>query len=121
MRRSPMALAVKPTGARMLSDQLLEITWADGSILHYATHELRARCPCALCTNRLPDSPPLDPADFPGIKLSSLKQVGNYAFQIGFDDGHALGIYSFDKLRQTGHPAGQAPSVPVKPPSEFTV
>jgi DUF971 family protein len=112
---------VRPTSARFVNDGLLEIEWSDGGVLHYASHELRARCPCAMCTNRPPEAPPQEPADFPGIKLQSLKQVGNYAFQIGFDDGHALGIYSFDKLRHTGHPKGQAPSVPSKPPTEFTV
>jgi DUF971 family protein len=111
----------RPTGARLVTDQLLAIPWSDGVVLHYAIHELRAQCPCATCTNRPPGEPGLSPADFPGIRLQSLKQVGNYAFQIGFDDGHALGIYSFDKLRRIGHPEGQAPAVPAKPPTEFTV
>ena len=105
----------------MVHDGLLAIPWSDGVVLHYATHELRAECPCAMCTNRPPGEPLPEPADFPGIKLESLKQIGNYAFQIGFDDGHALGIYSFDKLRRIGHPEGQAPSVPPKPSPEFNV
>jgi ATP-binding protein involved in chromosome partitioning len=111
----------RPAGAKLVNDHLLAINWSDGTVLHYAMHELRAACPCAMCTNRPPDAPPLSPGDFPGIKLQSLKQVGNYAFQIGFDDGHALGIYSFDKLRRIGHPEGQAPSVPPKPSTEFNV
>ena len=113
--------AVRPTAARFITDQLLEITWADGRVLHYPAHEIRARCPCALCTNRPPDTPPLAAEDFADIRLKSLKQVGTYAFQIGFDDGHALGIYSFDKLREIGYEPGQAPIAPRKPPTEFPV
>lgn len=116
-----MAALVRPTGARVLADEILEISWTDGPRLHYAPHELRAQCPCALCNNRGPGTPPLLPDDYPGIRITSLKQVGNYAFQIGFSDGHALGIYSFDKLRRVGHPEGRAPRVPEKPPSEFNV
>jgi DUF971 family protein len=116
-----MANLVRPTGASVLPDETLEITWEDGTRLHYAAHELRAQCPCAMCNNRGPDVPPLEPADFPGIRIATLKQVGNYAFQIGFSDAHALGIYSFDKLRRIGHPEGRAPRVPEKPPSEFNV
>src|SRR5688572_27945810 len=116
--------SIMPTGARFVNDHLLEITWADGKVLHYPAHELRARCPCALCTNRPPDAPLLSPAAFAGIQLKSPKQVGTYAFQIGFDDAHTLGIYSFDKLREIGYAAGQAPAappIPQKPPSEFQV
>ena len=113
--------SIRPTAAKLLSDGLLEITWADGLVLHYAPHELRARCPCALCTNRPEGSPPLSPDDFGDVRVKTVKQVGTYAFQIGFDDGHALGIYSFDKLREIGHPEGHAPPAPRKPPSEFSV
>jgi DUF971 family protein len=113
--------SARPTNARLVNDELLEIAWADGNVLHYPTHELRARCPCALCTNRPPGAPPLTPDAFPGIKLKSLKQIGSYAFQIGFDDGHALGIYTFDKLREMGYPEGTAPPTPPLPSTEFNV
>jgi ATP-binding protein involved in chromosome partitioning len=112
---------VRPTAARVVDGGVLEIAWSDGRVLHYAMHELRAACPCALCVNRPEGEPPLAPDQFPGIAFKSLKQIGSYAFQIGFDDGHALGLYSFAKLREAGHPAGQAPPVPKKPPTEFTV
>jgi DUF971 family protein len=112
---------VSPTGARLVDDTLLEITWSDGTVLHYPTHELRALCPCAQCVNRAPGDPGLAPEQFPGIRLVSLDQIGSYAFQIGFDDGHALGIYSFAKLRAAGHPQGQAPPTPPKPSTEFSV
>jgi DUF971 family protein len=113
--------SARPTGAKFVNDRLLEITWSDGLVLHHAAHELRALCPCAMCTNRPPEAPPHSPDAFAAVKLKSLKQVGAYAFQIGFDDGHALGIYSFDKLRQIGHPKGSAPPPPTQPESEFPV
>lgn len=110
-----------PRSARFVGPDLLEITWADGRVLHYAAHELRAQCPCAACVNPPPGVAPRTPESFAGIALKSLKQVGTYAFQIGFDDGHALGIYSFDKLREMGHPPGQAPPAPPRPTTEFSV
>jgi DUF971 family protein len=112
---------VQPTAAELADDHLLMITWADGSVLHYPTDHLRAYCPCASCTGGAVGRTPLAKGQFAGIALKSLKQIGAYAFQIGFDDGHALGIYSFDLLRKIGFPPGEAPPTSRKPPTTFEV
>ena len=33
------------------------------------------------------------------VKVLEVRTVGRYALQFTFSDGHATGIYSFDKLR----------------------
>ncbi len=111
-----------PTGADLiLGDQVLTITWSDGTTTHYPADHLRARCPCAECTGHgvAPEPPPRE--TFAGIKVKSLKTVGQYAFQIGFDDGHNLGLYGFPLLRRIGYAAGTAPPPVPKPPTEFAV
>ncbi|GAC1677392.1 MAG: hypothetical protein PVS2B2_13750 [Candidatus Acidiferrum sp.] len=35
----------------------------------------------------------------PKPRAQAAMQVGNYAIQITFNDGHATGIYSYDHLR----------------------
>ena len=35
----------------------------------------------------------------PKPRAQAATQVGNYAIQISFSDGHATGIYSYDYLR----------------------
>ncbi len=104
-----------PTDARLLGEELLEISWSDDRRLHYPIDRLRAACPCAHCSNS--DQPPPEPASFPGIRLQSLDQVGNYAFRIAFSDGHDIGIYTWPRLLQIGHEPGQVPAAPPAPPA----
>lgn len=46
----------------------------------------------------LPASPLL-PMYKPKARAQSAQQVGNYAIQINFTDGHSTGIFSYDYLR----------------------
>ena len=89
----------------------VDITWADGHSSHYDFTYLRDQCPCATCndergkkeampvatTNLL--SSPLLPMYKPKPRAQAATQVGNYAVQISFTDGHSTGIYSYDYLR----------------------
>jgi DUF971 family protein len=63
----------------------VDITWADGHRSHFDFPYLREQCPCATCNDQR------------GKKEAA--QVGNYALQIAFNDGHSTGIYSYDYLR----------------------
>lgn len=102
-----------PVDAALTDAALLLIEWSDGARLHYPAHLLRAHCPCAHCVEEVKakeDGPPhLDPKLFASVSFTSVEEVGTYALQIGFSDGHALGIYPFGKLRELGFPVGQAP------------
>ncbi len=98
-----------PTDARLLATELLEISWSDGSKLHYPPDHLRASCPCAQCAPTVPTEAPKTTRDFVGVRIRSLGEIGSYAFRIAFTDGHELGIYTWPKLREVGFPEGHAP------------
>jgi DUF971 family protein len=70
---------------------------------------LRENCPCATCNDErakkeshpAPNllSSPLLPMYKPKPRAQAATQVGNYAIQINFTDGHSTGIFSYDYLR----------------------
>jgi DUF971 family protein len=87
----------------------VDIAWADGHTSHYDFAFLRENCPCATCNDErgkkesqralnLPASTLL-PMYKPKARAQSATQVGNYAIQINFTDGHSTGIFSYDYLR----------------------
>jgi DUF971 family protein len=89
----------------------VDITWADGHASHYDFPYLRDECPCATCNDErekksslTSSSPAMSPASVlpmfkPKARAQAATQVGNYAVQISFSDGHSTGIYSYDHLR----------------------
>jgi DUF971 family protein len=103
-RKKPTAVKVHvKTGAGV------DITWADGHSSHFDFAFLRENCPCATCNDERakkeshpgPDllSSPLLPMYKPKARAQAATQVGNYAIQINFTDGHSTGIFSYDYLR----------------------
>lgn len=78
----------------------------------YPARVLRLRCPCAECVEEMTGRPLLDPAVVPAdVRPVSLQLVGGYGLRIQWSDGHATGIYTFERLRDacpcarcTGHP-----------------
>jgi DUF971 family protein len=86
----------------------LSIIWQDGHQSVYRFEDLRAACPCAECqgTHETSGAAAKDPLDLnlplrsdAATKLDSLEQVGNYALQITWQDGHRFGIYTWEYLR----------------------
>ncbi len=87
-----------PRGARVV-----EIVWADGATTPIHHRTLRGFCPCAHCQGHqgpiewvegmasLPDA---------ALELVEIAEVGQYAVQLGWGDGHSTGIYSFSYLRE---------------------
>jgi DUF971 family protein len=94
-----------PTDARMVHDGLLAIAWSDGLVLEYPLDFLRASCPCAGCVDEWTGEVRVKIEMFPGISLKSLQQVGNYAFNVGFTDGHDTGLFTYVRLRKLGRPS----------------
>lgn len=96
----------QPTGLDLdLREQVLRITWADGTSSELPLTMLRKHCPCASCrTERDKQSQSLLPiltasTDGP-VTATGGNLVGNYAIQIDFSDGHNTGIYDFRYLRK---------------------
>ena len=86
-------------------DGELVIAWTDGRICHYPLDRLRLACPCAECRGgheRMGAA--YDPPDILSIpstrpyQVEQVAQVGNYALQFHWDDGHNAGIYTWDYL-----------------------
>jgi DUF971 family protein len=87
----------------------VDIVWSDGHSSHFDFPFLRDNCPCATCNDErakkdyaasphLPSSALL-PLYKPKARAQSATQVGNYAIQIHFSDGHSTGIFSYEYLR----------------------
>ncbi len=89
----------------------VDITWADGHASHYEFAYLREECPCATCNDAREKkaslgaaasaftSSPALPMFKPKPRAQAATQIGSYAIQISFTDGHSTGIYSYDHLR----------------------
>jgi DUF971 family protein len=103
-RKKPTAVKIHvKTGAGV------DIAWADGHESHFDFPYLRDNCPCATCNDErgkkeaFAGSTPAPSAVLPMFKpkprAQSATQVGNYAIQINFNDGHSTGIFSYDYLR----------------------
>lgn len=83
-----------PEGARRM-----EIDWDDGTTTAYRHEILRGFCPCAHCQGHHGPVRWVEGAEEWDLSLVSLEQVGNYALQLGWGDGHSTGIYTFRFLR----------------------
>jgi len=88
----------------------VDIEWKDGHRSHYSFVFLRDACPCALCdeergkTGRKPGEAPKPapgvlPMFKPAARPTSAEGVGRYAIKFHWNDGHELGIYSWQFLR----------------------
>lgn len=101
----------KSVKVHLSSGKGVDIEWNDGHLSSYTFPYLRDACPCALCqeerqqSGRKPGEPPIaKPGELPMFKPSakpeSAEPVGKYAIQFKWNDNHALGIYSWQWLRQ---------------------
>jgi prepilin-type processing-associated H-X9-DG protein len=110
---TPLDPRKKPTSVKIHVSKGagVDVVWADGHASHYEFAYLREECPCATCNDArekkaslgelapsLQSSPAL-PMFKPKARAQAATQVGSYAIQISFTDGHSTGIYSYDHLR----------------------
>lgn len=91
------AVAVQKVGSE------LAIAWSDGRESFLPLESLRRACPCAACQGE-PDvlgrgerPPEVDAAG--KFELMSWQNVGGYALQPRWGDGHQTGLYSYALLR----------------------
>ena len=101
---------MRPLDIQQIGEELA-IKWENGGESFVPLEMLRRHCPCAGCKGEAdilgnvwknPDRP-LSPEAF---RLVRVVQVGGYAIQPVWADGHATGLYSFDYLRRIGESPG---------------
>ncbi len=95
---------MKPKSIKKINDRVMTILWDDEHEGRHIFERLRDACPCAGCrgeTVLLREYSPA-PADrsTPGrYVLTGIQQIGSYAIQLSWGDGHATGIYTWKRLR----------------------
>ena len=103
--------ATEPRNIAISKSKGIKIDWADGHHSDYELGYLRDECPCATCTGAHGTTPqktsyaaPQTAGPFqmytPKVRMVKVEEIGSYAIQIQWSDGHGSGIYSFDHLRK---------------------
>lgn len=85
---------------RLEEGRAVEITWDDsGHVGRYPARMMRLACQCAACVEEMSGRPILDADAVPGdVRALALRLVGAYALHVAWSDGHASGIYPWDRL-----------------------
>ncbi len=102
-----------PTAIERIDPASIQIVWSDGSALRYGASRLRHQCPCSTCNEKRradrekPKSllPVLSASDTIPLTIMHMRPVGNYAYNIGFSDGHSSGLFTMELLRELGEPS----------------
>lgn len=92
---------MKPVQIKVKEKKDLLIKWSDGTESVIPVRKLRRLCPCASCiSDRERQSKSYIPIYIEGqTTIVSIGEVGSYAIQIFWKDGHNTGIYEFPYLR----------------------
>ena len=101
---------MRPVDIQQIGGELA-IKWDDGVESFVKLEGLRRCCPCAGCKGEVdilgnlyknPDQP-LPPSAFHLVRVAN---VGGYAVQPVWGDGHSSGLFTFDYLRRVAEAAG---------------
>ena len=95
---------MRPQDIQLIGSELA-IKWEDGAETFVGLEKMRRHCPCAGChgetdvMGNVYKAPPvnLGPRSFQIVRLSN---VGGYAINPVWADGHSTGIYAFDYLKR---------------------
>lgn len=85
-----------------LSKSTLKLVWSDNKMFELNLLKIRKMCPCATClAEREKQSKSYIPIFSKSqTSVKNISQVGNYAINISWNDGHNTGIYEFPFLRR---------------------
>lgn len=91
-----------PKRIKLSGQKELCILWDDFSEDKILLKDLRKLCPCATClAEREKQNKRYIPILFENqVTIQSINQVGNYAIQITWNDGHNSGIYEYVFLKR---------------------
>ncbi len=88
------------TGVELVGEGI-SISWSDGSTCLYPYRYLRLQCGCAGCVEEMTGRQLLNVAMVPeDVIVVDYLEVGRYALQFLWTDGHSTGIYPFTMLRR---------------------
>jgi DUF971 family protein len=90
-------------------DKNLKIKWKDGKECELDLLTLRKSCPCVECRGGHDNDSTRTTDGITEISLVSSKNVGRYALELAWSDGHDQGIFTWDELRRScdsGKPYG---------------
>ena len=92
---------MNPIKIKLIEKKELLIIWDDKNESVLELRELRKRCPCATClAERDKQSKMYIPLFAENqVTIKSINQIGNYAVQITWNDGHNTGIYEYNFLK----------------------
>jgi DUF971 family protein len=97
--------ATTPTMVRApVGATVTEVDWVDGHTSVLPNALLRGYCPCAGCQGH---SGEIKFVPGNNAEITALEEVGAYALQFTWGDGHGSGIYSFRYLRRLGELAAE--------------
>ncbi len=79
----------------------VRIIWQDGHVSVYPARALRLACPCAGCVDETTGVVRIIGTSVPqDVHPLRIELVGRYAISLHWSDGHATGIYPFERLRR---------------------
>lgn len=83
----------------VMTGEGVQIKWTDGRTCLFPYRYLRLQCACAACVEEMTGRPILNPISVPeDIIAVEYINVGKYALQFLWTDGHDSGIYPFKAL-----------------------
>ncbi len=94
---------MKPVDIQQIGIEIA-IKWDDGSESFISLEKLRRHCPCAGCQGERDImgnlyKGPDEPLTAKSFQIARFVNVGGYAIQPVWADGHSTGLFSFDYLR----------------------
>lgn len=93
---------LQPANIEVARDEHVTITFADGEVARFDIVALRERCPCATCRNHRDQGEPSWPR--PGspmpLRVQDAELHGAWGLTFTWNDGHATGIFPFERLRE---------------------
>ncbi len=92
---------MNPKKINLIEKKTLLIVWDDGKESKLDLKDLRKLCPCATCLAERDKQGKMYIPLFAEsqVTVRSIEQVGNYAIQIVWNDGHNTGIYEYKFLK----------------------
>jgi DUF971 family protein len=100
---------MRPTDIQQIGAELA-VKWDDGTETFVPLEVLRRHCPCAGCKGEVDImgnlyKNPEKPLTAGAFRLVRIANVGGYALQPVWGDGHATGLFSYEYLKRVGEAA----------------